>query len=206
MLTRTEAKTKGPFERLGDGMDAHKLKFGVGGIRPNVEGYGGKFILALKRKGPISEVLLYADSSKGYHKEIADSFKVPRSSVIGGGKMEDNFEKVNSMSWPSLKKTETGLYLYDSSGDFGPVPFELVTLCLQSKFDNIRTGFNGRFSTILMDLPGKNDHTGWPSRVTLEGLRAIDLFLARKGVIDRTEIKRIVASVMKELGNYSEPS
>jgi len=185
-------------------MGENKVKFGVGGIRPSVEGYSGKFILALKKKGPISEVALYADSSKGYHREIADSFKVPRSSVIGGGKMEDDHEKVNSMVWPALRKNEMGLYLYDFSGDFGPVPFELVTLCIQSKLKNVRTAFEGRFSTSMVDLPGENDHTGWPSRVKLEGPLAVALFLAKKGVTAKSGIQSIVESVVKELGKCPE--
>ena len=183
-------------------MENNKLKFEVGGIRPNVEGFSGKFILALKKKGPISEVILYADSSKGYHKEIADSFKVPRSSVIGGGKMEENREKANSMLWPELKKTETGLYLYDSSGDFGPAPFELVTMCIQSKLKNVRTAFNGEFSTLLTEVKVSSDKT---SDVYIHGQLAIDLFLARKGATTKAEIQRVVISVMNTLGNYSEP-
>ena len=187
-------------EQLKKQMESHKLKLGVGGIRPNVEGYSGKFILALKKKKPISEVLLYADSSKGYHKEIADSFKVPRSSVIGGGKMEDDREKVSRLLWDGLKKSETGLYLYDSSGDFGPVPFELVALCLQSKYTNVKTAFDGRFSTTVVELSGPNDDNGWGSYVKLEGLVAIDLFLAKKKAINVKEIGCIIALIQKSLG------
>jgi len=80
-----------------------------------------------------------------------------------------------------------------------------VTLCIQSKLKNVRTAFEGRFSTIMVEMPGKNDHTGWQPRVSLEGQIAIDLFLARKGVTAKSGIQSIVASVIKELGNYSEP-
>lgn len=174
----------------------NEIRFKTGGISPEIKEYSGKFILALTKKGPISEIALYADSSQGYHREIADAFGVPRSSVIGGGRMLQDNKKVSELTWPGLNETETGIYLYDSSGDFGPVPFEIATLCLKQQIETVRTAFEEPFSKKIARIKVSEKEN---SSVILTGQLAIALFLAEKGAIPMQEAQKILAKIKKEM-------
>ena len=180
-------------------MQKQKIKFGVGGIEPGIKGYNNKFILVASKNGPIHEVLLFANSNKEYHREIADYFSIPKESVIGGGKMEDNPEKV--FLWDKPKKGEIGLYLHDSSGEFGPVPFELVKLCIESEFKKVKIEFEEEFSIPLKYIQFPK---GEGSSISLQGKLAADLFLAQKVLKDQKEIQKIILQIQQNLAKLSK--
>lgn len=104
--------------------------FAVGTVRPKLEGFSGKFILAHRKSD--NKVLLFADASAQTHFAIQTVYLTngPKYEVLGGG-MLDVFKDRNELI----------ANIYDSSTDFGPVPYDMTAVCLSSKFRGITFKF-----------------------------------------------------------------